>query len=70
MYLRGLIEDIEGRRTQAIDARGGRVNLTITASIGIAVYPQNGATADSLVAHADQAMYRAKRDKSGYSFIP
>ena len=53
-----------------IDARGGRVNLTITASIGIAVYPQNGATAESLVAHADQAMYRAKRDKSGYSFIP
>jgi diguanylate cyclase (GGDEF)-like protein len=41
---------------------------TIQASIGIAFFPQHGATADSLIAGADRAMYVAKRRRSGYSF--
>jgi diguanylate cyclase (GGDEF)-like protein len=35
--------------------RGG-----ISATIGIALYPEHGTTADELLAHADQAMYQAK----------
>ncbi len=46
----------------------GVINLCVHASIGIAVFPQDGATADALVSAADKAMYEAKRGKSGYSF--
>ncbi|MGM0526591.1 MAG: diguanylate cyclase domain-containing protein [Pseudomonadota bacterium] len=34
---------------------------TITASIGMALWPQQGKDIDDLLHHADQAMYRAKR---------
>lgn len=34
--------------------------LTVTASIGISVYPQNGSDMESLLKNADTAMYRAK----------
>ena len=35
-------------------------DLHLSASIGISIYPQDGETADSLLQHADVAMYRAK----------
>jgi len=35
--------------------------VTLTSSVGISTYPDNGSTVDELVAHADAAMYRAKR---------
>lgn len=34
--------------------------ITISASIGIAFYPENGVDADTLLKHADRAMYRVK----------
>jgi diguanylate cyclase (GGDEF)-like protein len=33
----------------------------VTASVGITVYPTDGATAEELLRHADMAMYRAKK---------
>ena len=35
-------------------------NIRVTASVGIAVAPDNGATADELMRHADIALYEAK----------
>jgi diguanylate cyclase (GGDEF)-like protein/PAS domain S-box-containing protein len=39
--------------------------LSLAASIGIAAYPVHGDDADTLLRHADMAMYNAKRAQSG-----
>jgi diguanylate cyclase (GGDEF)-like protein len=39
--------------------------LRVSGSIGIAVYPDDGETAESLCARADADMYRAKRESKG-----
>jgi diguanylate cyclase (GGDEF)-like protein/PAS domain S-box-containing protein len=36
--------------------------LSVSASIGVALYPVDDADGDTLLRHADQAMYRAKQD--------
>jgi two-component system cell cycle response regulator len=36
--------------------------LTVTASLGVATSPQNGATSETLIAAADKALYRAKHN--------
>ncbi|MEM8548527.1 MAG: EAL domain-containing protein, partial [Pseudomonadota bacterium] len=40
----------------------GRHEVYISASIGIALYPESGDSGAALITAADQAMYRAKRD--------
>ncbi|OFV83945.1 MAG: hypothetical protein A2W26_00835 [Acidobacteria bacterium RBG_16_64_8] len=41
---------------------GAGRNIPLTVSIGIAAFPAHAATAEALVAAADQALYRAKED--------
>jgi len=43
-------------------------SLNIGASIGIAEYPSDGKTANSLMQHADVAMYDCKRNNTDFSF--
>jgi diguanylate cyclase (GGDEF)-like protein/PAS domain S-box-containing protein len=38
-----------------------RREVRVTASIGVAIYPNDGASLEQLLAHADSAMYHAKR---------
>ena len=35
-------------------------NIRLTTSVGVAIFPEHGETAEDLVAHADAAMYQAK----------
>ncbi len=44
------------------------VSLEIRVSIGIAMFPDHGAVADNLINAAGKAMYRARKDNTGYSF--
>lgn len=39
------------------------VSIDLSASIGVAIYPLDESEADTLLRHADQAMYEAKRDR-------
>jgi len=45
----------------------GETAVKISASVGIARYPDHGHDADTLVRHADIAMYAAKADPNGYA---
>lgn len=47
----------------------GGHEITVTASIGIAVYPDDGADVGNLLKYADMAMYFAKREgRNGFQF--
>ncbi len=62
------VKDIEyvkmiARRTQSVLGRPFRIGddeITMSASIGIAVFPEDGADSGALLKHADTAMYHAK----------
>ncbi len=48
----------------------GEEERHVEASIGISQFPHDGTTTDELIHHADEAMYRAKRQSgSGYAFF-
>jgi diguanylate cyclase len=51
-----------------VSVRDVIVNPCLEASIGISIFPKDGATANALIERADQAMYGAKENKSGYAF--
>lgn len=43
--------------------------LTVSASIGIATYPDNGETVETIIQSADSAMYSAKADKEKHIYF-
>ena len=44
------------------------LSLSLEASIGIALYPEDGEDVETLLQRADGAMYHAKEEKSGWAF--
>ena len=54
----GVVDKIRESMRKPFDLQGHEV--TVTVSIGISVYPDDGLDADTLIQYADTAMYRAK----------
>jgi len=71
----GKVEDCEPVLERVLHAASepvmiGEEVLQVSASIGVTLYPQDGADADLLMRHADQAMYVAKQaGKNRYHFF-
>ena len=69
------IEEYEVALQRILDTIGKPVSVdgesvSVTASIGVTLYPQDDATPDTLLRHADQAMYQAKqRGKNRYQLF-
>ena len=59
-----IADNIINAMTQAIELPGGE-RIVTSLTIGVAVYPDHAGDADSLVAAADEAMYRAKQAQRG-----
>jgi diguanylate cyclase (GGDEF)-like protein len=43
------------------------MSLQVRASVGVALYPEHGATAEELLRQADIAMYQAKQNRTGFA---
>ena len=66
--LGGLADRIIATVEEPVDINGA--DYFVTTSIGIALFPADGADAETLVKHADVAMYRAKdRGRNTYQFF-
>ncbi len=44
-------------------------DIFVSTSVGISLYPHDGIDVDTLLKHADTAMYRAKKTNSGFQFF-
>ncbi|HET6724810.1 MAG TPA: EAL domain-containing protein [Gammaproteobacteria bacterium] len=75
-----LAEEIESPRSVGLVAQKllqslvepipeGGINLTASASIGISLYPNDGADADTLLKNAGAAMHDAKQSRNSYRFF-
>ena len=51
-----------------VDVGDLTIHPSVSASVGIAIFPKDGDTADVLIQSADKAMYRAKARKSCFVF--
>jgi diguanylate cyclase len=61
-----VIEKMRAALEQPVTIDG--LGLPAEASIGIAMFPHHGEDVDTLLRHADVAMYGAKEEKGGYAF--
>lgn len=52
--------------TCELSVDGMKVSLVVQPSIGVAVFPRDGTSAEALIKSADSAMYRAKPQRSGH----
>ena len=70
---RAIAERIAANLIRQISAplRAGKADIQVSASVGIALYPQHGEGTEDLMRAADHAMYRVKhRGKNSFGFAP
>jgi diguanylate cyclase (GGDEF)-like protein/PAS domain S-box-containing protein len=60
------VERMQAAIATPIELQG--LSLSLEASVGIALYPDDGKDVETLLRCADAAMYRAKEEKSGWTF--
>lgn len=60
------VERVRHAVQQPVTVQG--LPVAVDVSIGIALYPADGHDVETLVQHADVAMYQAKNDNSGHAF--
>ena len=66
------VAEVAGKLLAAISAtlELEQASISVTPSIGVALFPEHGETAAELIKHADMAMYRAKaRGRAGFEFF-
>lgn len=67
-HVEKVVRHLEHIAADPVRLPGG--DLTVTCSIGVAIYPQDGDDVETLIRNADTAMYQAKRDgRSGTCFF-
>ncbi len=52
----------------SVTVNGLAIQASVSASVGVSVFPQDGTTPEALIHSADKAMYQAKQSKNRYSF--
>jgi diguanylate cyclase (GGDEF)-like protein/PAS domain S-box-containing protein len=65
-HVRAAVERMQRAIESPVTLHG--VELSLEASIGIALYPDDGEDVETLLRCADSAMYHAKTEKSGWAF--
>ncbi|WP_456392056.1 diguanylate cyclase domain-containing protein [Nitratifractor sp.] len=63
----GFLQEIESLQGMPLQSDGGSPRISF--SIGCSFFPDDARTVDELLAHADEAMYRAKRSGKGRTFF-
>ena len=61
-----ILESIQSPCSVTVD--GLTIKISVSASVGISIFPEDGSTAEALIHSADKAMYQAKQTKNRYSF--
>jgi diguanylate cyclase (GGDEF)-like protein len=66
-YVSNVVQRISQQVAESYSHQGQ--TLTIGSSIGIAMFPEDGLTAEKLMMNSDRAMYRAKASNKGGAFF-
>jgi len=65
-----IIKHLFERFSTPVTIPGKGLNIPVTFSVGVAIYPEHGEDSDTLIRHADEAMYHIKKrpGKNGFHF--